>query len=109
MRTVSLLVAVSCTLAILAGCAGVERRDAGDGDGVRLGDGSSVELVELENGEGKGSISGVVVDEAIRPVGGVKVDLTDAGLSTETDEAGLFTFADVEPGAHFLAVPETVR
>ncbi len=92
---------------LLAGCSGAGQ-GGDDGTTVTLGDGSTVELVELDSQEGTGSISGVVVDEAIRPLAGVEVTMTDTGSKGLTDAGGLFTFVDVEPGSHFLSVADTV-
>ncbi|MHB1261659.1 MAG: carboxypeptidase-like regulatory domain-containing protein [Thermoplasmatota archaeon] len=49
-----------------------------------------------------GVISGVVVDEALRPIDRATVELVGANRTAETDEGGAFAFTDVEPGTHFL-------
>lgn len=48
-----------------------------------------------------GSLSGVVVDDAIRPMAGVDVVL-DGDANATTDPQGAFTFEDVAPGAHVV-------
>jgi len=45
----------------------------------------------------KGAVSGVVVDQAIRPLANANVTLGKLG-STRTDAQGRFTFNDVDPG-----------
>lgn len=49
-----------------------------------------------------GSVAGVVVDEALRPIDRATVELVDANRTTETDAQGVFRFPDVAPGTHFL-------
>jgi hypothetical protein len=95
--------AALATLALLlAGCAS----HAGGDDGVHLGDGSMVALKDVAVGEATGSITGVVVDEAIRPVAGANV--TGQGTAaTRTDAQGLFTLAGLQPGLHTLRVNAT--
>lgn len=70
---------------------------------VKLGDGTSVELAEPDNTATRGSISGVLVDEAIRPIAGAAIDLVGLG-PTSTDDAGLFVFVDLQPGLYTLKV-----
>lgn len=81
-------------LALLAGCAGA----ADDGTTVALGDGSEIVLAE------EGALSGVVVDEAIRPLPRVNVTVLGQGITTATDDSGLFIVADLLPGLYTLAV-----
>jgi hypothetical protein len=50
-----------------------------------------------------GTIAGVVVDEAVRPIKGAAVELLDGNhTSTATDEAGAFILKGVAPGVHLL-------
>jgi hypothetical protein len=49
-----------------------------------------------------GSLAGVVVDQALRPVAKATVDLMDGNRSTQTDAQGLFRLEGVAPGTHFL-------
>ena len=85
-------------LVLLAGCSG------GDGgqDGPTPEDFEELELVATET---KGLIRGVVVDDAIRPIAGAKVELRGAGAAeTTSSEEGLFGFDQLEPGTYFLQV-----
>lgn len=50
---------------------------------------------------GRAVLAGVVVDQAIRPLGGVRIDVTDAGLEATTDDDGAFQLP-VPVGAHLL-------
>lgn len=54
-----------------------------------------------------GSITGVVVDEAIRPIAGALVEVlgpsaAEPGLSSLTDGEGRFTLLGVDPGVHIV-------
>lgn len=84
-------------LTALAGCA-EEPSEAGEpGEFDDLG-------VEVD--EDTGIILGVVVDQAIVPVEGVRVQLEGGGgpLETLTDADGRFVFDDLEPGSYFVTV-----
>lgn len=52
--------------------------------------------------ETRGVIKGVVVDEAIRPLADVEVELKDQTRKTVTTKDGLFSFIDLVPGAYFV-------
>lgn len=81
--------AVALALAfLLAGCSG---RPAGPGDGI-----------PEPTAAAPGGISGVVVDEALRPIERATLELVGANRTTESDAGGAFAFTDVEPGTHFL-------
>lgn len=81
----------------LAGCAGGNDPPTGDaGTDVFAGLEDEVEVVD-----GKGAISGIVVDTAIRPLGNVTVELIGAGTAT-TESNGAFVFEQLEPGTYFL-------
>jgi hypothetical protein len=54
-------------------------------------------------GAGRAALAGVVVDEAIRPVVGAVVSVTDVGVNGTTDAQGAFLLA-VPPGDHVLEV-----
>src|ERR1041385_898113 len=54
-------------------------------------------------GAGRVALSGVVVDDAIRPLAGATVTATDVGVNATTDKDGLFLLA-VPPGEHVLDV-----
>lgn len=47
-------------------------------------------------------IRGLVVTEAIAPLADAVVELDEGARTARTDEDGLFTFIDVEPGGHRL-------
>jgi hypothetical protein len=54
-------------------------------------------------GEGRAVLAGVVVDEAIRPLAGAVVEVSDAGLNATADEDGEFQLP-VPVGAHVVEV-----
>ncbi|MFA5944222.1 MAG: carboxypeptidase-like regulatory domain-containing protein, partial [Candidatus Thermoplasmatota archaeon] len=87
MRT--LLVLAGLLLAVLAGCAGREPDSA----------------PPLEATATTGLLRGVVVDEAIRPLLGVRitVPLSDGSvLNATTAEDGAFAFGDLQPGGYLV-------
>jgi hypothetical protein len=92
-RTFAVVGVVAALLA--AGCAGPAEDG---GEGLRPRD------VPVDPASTFGVISGVVVDETIRPVAGAQVSLLSASQNTTTDEDGLFSFTRVQPGFHALAV-----
>jgi hypothetical protein len=71
----------------LAGCAGDASEPLDGGEGGPAG------TVTLE---------GVVVDDAIRPVGGARIDVDGAPANATTGEDGLFAVAGLQPGAHVV-------
>lgn len=89
MRAAALLAAASSLLLALAGCAA---KPAPAAAGPGLGPGPVP----------PGSLVGVVVDQAVRPVAGATVEMLDGNRSAQTDAQGLFRFDDVQPGTHFL-------
>src|SRR5688572_22037468 len=90
-------VAWALLLAVLAGCA----EDGGpEADPIE----PAFEELELEATATTGVLRGVVVDEAIRPVGGAEVVVTNGGRNMTTTPDGLFGFAAMEPGTYFLAI-----
>lgn len=78
---------------LLAGCSG--------GGGGPEGTGPTPEDVD-PGSTVRGAISGVVVDDAIRPIGGAVVTLTSTGANATTDEDGQFSFLDLEPGFYAM-------
>jgi hypothetical protein len=55
----------------------------------------------------RGHIAGVVVDEGIHPLPGVKVRLPGMALERTTDRDGSFGFVDLYPGPYYLQVNAT--
>ena len=85
---------------LLAGCSGDGGGKAGNGPSPADVDPGSTVL---------GAISGVVVDDAIRPIPDAKIVLADQGRDVEavTDAEGLFSFTDLQPG--FYAMSASAR
>jgi hypothetical protein len=78
-------------VAVLAGC---------------FGGASSPQLADDGTREGHGTLVGVVVDDAIRPLAGAFVNMTGDGirLNTTTAEDGIFRFPDLVPGTYVVNV-----
>ena len=90
--------ALLLVLALLAtGLAGCSGGGGGGGDG-----GSATEQPPLA--EGKGAISGLLFNDALRPIPGALMLLQPAGLTTTTDPSGQFSFTDLDPGTYFIRV-----
>ncbi len=84
-----ILLAVAVLATALAGCT--------DNDPPKpVDEGPALEVTELTGG-----IRGVVVNDAVRPVEGATIKLTNGG-STVTGADGLFFFTGLEPGEYFL-------
>lgn len=84
---------LACLAALLAGCAGEAARDAGGpGDGFSPGGNGAT-----------GTLRGVVVNEAIRPLAGVALVLRPGDHAAVSDEAGAFGFTGLEEGTYLLA------
>ena len=99
----SALPAVLLLAALLGGCAAkAPTNDACGRDQVHVNGGDCVQLAEPDNTPTTGSISGVVVDEAIRPQAKVNVTVQGADTQMTTDEQGLFVFSDLEPGLYTI-------
>jgi hypothetical protein len=81
---------------LLAGCSAGDAK--GDGTTIEFGDGSTAELAK------DAAIAGVVVDQAIRPIGGANVTVLGQNRTTATTQDGLFAFDDLAPGFYTLAV-----
>ena len=77
---------------------------AGCSDGGGGGQGTGPTPIDVDPGSTvRGAISGVVVDDAIRPVAGATVTLASTGANATSDEEGLFTFLDLEPGFYAMS------
>jgi hypothetical protein len=89
--------------ALLSGCTnGAQPKTV-----VPLGDGSQLELKDATATGDKGSISGVAVDAAIRPVSHVDITLLGPQIHAATDKDGLFTVDGLEPGLYTLSANAT--
>ena len=91
------LPAVVLVVSLLAGCSGAP--DAGPAEPA-----VDFEGLELEATATTGVIRGIVVDEAIRPLGNATVTLSPGDETTVSTKAGTFGFDDLEPGTYFLRV-----
>lgn len=89
-------VASALALLVMAGCAGP--RPAAHDDG---GNSAALFGSDGEEGDGKGGIVGVVVDQAIRPVPNATVALQEDGNRTSAED-GSFSFVGLAPGAYLL-------
>lgn len=85
----AVLLAFTFLAVALAGCSG--------------GPGPAVDPTDIPVGSGRAVFAGVVVDEAIRPVEGAVVDVTDSGLNATTAEDGSFLLP-VPVGDHLVEV-----
>src|SRR5688572_11370662 len=89
-------VAVMLVVAVLAGCS----EAPGEADpGL-----PAAEFEDLVVTQSTGAIRGIVVSEAIVPIGGADVAVTGTALTTVSDEDGTFVFSSLEPGTYFLEV-----
>lgn len=61
-----------------------------------------VDFGSVEATETTGVIRGIVIDEAIRPIAGVLVNLTTGQANKTTGDGGAFAFDGLEPGTYFL-------
>lgn len=58
----------------------------------------------VEPSEARGVVRGVVVDAAVQPLAGARVDLVGTTQNVTTSEAGAFSFLDLEPGTYVVRV-----
>src|SRR5687768_8662219 len=86
------LVALLLSSVVLAGCSDDPAPPAASDDGTAD--------VEVDEDAKTGAISGVVVDEAIRPIRNATVQLAGKDVNQTTDEHGQFVFQDLEPGTY---------
>jgi hypothetical protein len=80
-------------LFLMAGCAGTGAGDAAAGPSGGAGN-------------GRGVLNGLVVDDAIRPIGEASVTVTGGGstANTTSDSSGLFRVEGLAPGAYLVRV-----
>jgi hypothetical protein len=95
--------------ASLAGCTGDEDGAPGT-DSVQLGDGTTLQLADADDATttSTGAISGVVVDDAVRPLADVSLrvlGLTQRNLTS--DAQGLFLVGELEPGLYTVHANRT--
>lgn len=81
----------------LAGCSA-----GGDTPEEQAADDLAGDAPEVEVTETTGGIRGVVVDEAVRPIKGARVEVTGTDKAFTTDESGLFAFSGLEEGTYFV-------
>ena len=97
-----LLVLVLLGGTLLSGCAdGGQPSKGGDSTPLQPAD------LEIDASSPFGGISGVVVDEAIRPIARATVLVVSLNKTQVTDGNGQFAFPNLEPGAYFLNVNAT--
>jgi len=98
----SVLLGAILVSGLLAGCAA----KTGSGTSTTTGTADFADL-GATNSATTGVIHGVVVDEAIRPIKDVRVELRAADgslLNKTTDAQGRFAFGDLSPGGYFIRV-----
>jgi hypothetical protein len=93
-RVAAVAISLLALGALLPGCA--SRADPPAPDALQ----QSLEAVEVQASATMGSIRGVVVDEAIRPVPRAQVRME--GRNATADGQGRFVLTDVAPGTHFV-------
>ena len=104
-------VAILLLCSLLAGCSGAPSVPAEvlieskPPEEVRSND--TVAAVFTPSPKTRGHIAGVVVDEAIRPIEGARVQLPGLDLERTTDRDGSFGFVDLHPGPYFITVNAT--
>lgn len=94
-----LLALLSLAALLVAGCSGTPATP----DATPLV--AEEEFAGLEATQTTGVIRGVVVDEAVRPLGGALISLAGTPPRNATSsEAGAFGFSGLEPGTYFMTV-----
>lgn len=94
MHVRTLLLSLLTAAVALAGCSG-----GGNGGSADEPDTGDLDLVATED---TGIIRGVVVDDRIVPLAGVKVTLAGVAKETVSNEVGGFGFDGLEPGTYFI-------
>lgn len=83
--------------AFLAGCTQANPAPAPEGE-------ADFDDLGLQADETTGVMRGVVIDDAIRPLVGVLINVTGtAAHSTTTNDEGLFGLSNLEPGTYFVS------
>ncbi|MES2154228.1 MAG: carboxypeptidase-like regulatory domain-containing protein [bacterium] len=92
-RTAALALAAVRVALVLAGCGG------------KAGPATHAETAARPPlHDGKGAITGIVIDDRYRPVPDALVLLTPVGLTATSDAEGQFAFGDLDPGSYFALV-----
>lgn len=91
------LVALLLLAALTSGCADP---DSGTDSEPDFEDAEAFQDIEVT--ETTGAIRGVVVDEAIRPLGNVTIKLVDPVRYANTTGTGTFSFSGLDPGTYFI-------
>ncbi len=95
-----LITLVVCTVA-LAGCTGGGGGKSAKGPTAVSGCVGEA-CGDFTLGDGQGAVSGLVIDDRLRPIAETRVLLLPLGLSTETNENGEFGFVGLEPGTYTI-------
>jgi hypothetical protein len=95
-----LLLAATVALLLGAATAGCSGKPAS----TPAADSADFSTLGLEATATTGVIRGIVVDQAIRPIGNATVALTPGDKATRTTAEGTFGFDGLEPGSYFLRV-----
>ncbi|MEK6974863.1 MAG: carboxypeptidase-like regulatory domain-containing protein [Candidatus Thermoplasmatota archaeon] len=80
--------------ALLAGCSGGASKGTDDEPGT---------VVDAGGGTATGFLDGVVVDPAIRPIGGANITLEPLGLSAVSGDDGAFRFEALAAGSYLVS------
>jgi predicted small lipoprotein YifL len=103
MRTFALITVLLVATAALAGCGSKGGPNGADDAALN---GAEFENLQKQQGnlqKGKGLIRGIVLDEALAPIAGAKVELVGLGTSQTATEAGAFLFNNLDPGTYFVS------
>lgn len=72
--------------------------------GIAFANSSNAQM-EVPMNDNRTAIMGTVTDaETNAPVPNAEITLSESGETTQTDEAGTFTFSDLEPGSYTISV-----
>src|SRR5688572_10978579 len=99
------LAAVLVTVIVLAGCSDDAPGTQGGGQDQE----QALEDLGLKATDTTGIIRGVVVNEAIVPLGGVNITAVSTGaeVTTQTNDEGLFGLEGLAPGTYFVSASKT--
>ncbi len=102
MRKQALLVTLATLTAILAGCtdSGSQKTTGPTAVSGCVGE----ECSEFKLSEGQGAITGLVIDDRLRPLEGSHILLLPLGLDTISNDNGEFGFVGLKPGIYTVKV-----